>query len=188
MRDGRSGPQNAPDIWTGDGGAIFNEGNLNITDCIFTQNVAGIGGAISNGGTLGVTGSAFVDNASYAGSGVIENLAGAELTVRESRFHNNDGHFGGAIASSGVLLLVDSVLDLNRANSGGAIHSIGESAIQRSTVDANTAQDGGAILSSGTLRVVDSVFTFNGAVKEGGAFLNNGNVNRKREHFCRKPS
>ena len=170
--DGRSGPENAPGLWSGKGGAIYNEGKLNITDSAFSRNAAGMGGAISNRGVTSVYGSTFVENSAYAGSGAIENLAGAKLNVRESQFLNNDGHAGGAIANLGSLLLTDSLLELNRADYGGAIHSIGVSIIQGSNMTFNFAEAGGAIVNSGEQTIVESHFAGNYSVQEGGAILN----------------
>ncbi len=175
--DGRSGPENAPGLWSGEGGAIYNEGKLNIINSVFSQNMAGIGGAISNGGKLNVISSTFVENSAFAGPGAIENLAGAELNVRESHFINNDGHAGGAIANLGALLLTDSLLELNRAGYGGAIHSIGESIIQRSTITFNSAEDGGAIINSGEQTIADSLFIRNSSVQDGGAIINSKKLN-----------
>ncbi len=181
--DGRSGPENAPGLWSGEGGAIYNEGKLNVTDSVFSQNVAGIGGAIRNGGKLTVISSTFVENSSYAGPGAIENLAGAELNVRESRFLNNDGHAGGAIANLGALLLTDSLLELNKAGFGGAIHSIGESIIQRSAITFNFAEDGGAIINSGEQTIANSLFIRNSSVQDGGAIINSEKLNVVRSVF-----
>ena len=38
MQNGRSGPEAAPDLWQGDGGAIYNEGNLDISDSVLSEN------------------------------------------------------------------------------------------------------------------------------------------------------
>ena len=183
MIDGRSGPEIAPDLWSGKGGAIYNEGKLNVIDCVFSQNVAGMGGAISNGGKLNVTSSTFGENSAYAGPGAIENLAGAELTVREGRFLHNDGHAGGAIANLGSLLLTNSLLEHNRADFGGAIHNIGESIIQRSTIAFNFAEDGGAIINSGEQSISDGLFIRNHAMQEGGAIRNSEKLRVSRTVF-----
>ena len=181
--DGRSGPENAPGLWSGKGGAIYNEGKLNITDSVFSQNEAGMGGAISNRGVTSVNGSKFLENSAYAGPGAIENLAGAKLNVRESQFLKNDGHAGGAIANLGSLLLTDSLLELNRADFGGAIHSTGVSIIQRSNITFNFAEDGGAIINFGEQTIVDSLVIRNFTVQDGGAVINSDKLNIVRSVF-----
>ena len=109
------------------GGAIANSGNLTITNCVFSNNVAqdnpsldpnldSAGGAIVNlkGATLVVTGTTFTGNKAIgvasssnnanAYGGAIENVAGATFNGTNDTFYANSavggpggGGFGGAI-------------------------------------------------------------------------------------------
>ena len=130
-----------------------------------------------------VSRSSFVDNVAYIGPGAIDNQSEGELSVSDSNFIGNSGHFAGAISNAGELNIEDTKFKLNRADFGGAIACRGASHVYNSAFDANTAQDGGAILSSGTLWVVDSVFTINSAAKNGGAIRNIGRLSVRKTTF-----
>ena len=183
--DGRSGPENAPGLWTGDGGAIYNVGTLMISDSTFANNMAGQGGAIANSGKLDIVLTSFVENSAYAGPGAILNFAGAAMSIRESTFSLNSGHFGGALANRGELHLSDSVFNSNKADSAGAISSLGKSTIRNSSFRYNSAKDGGAIGNSGEHTISESVFTENFALQEGGAIRNFGTLRVDSSVFTR---
>lgn len=185
LQDGRSGPEAVPDLWQGDGGAIYNEGTLLISDSVFSDNAAAKGGAIFNSGALGVIRSTFYQNSAYIGAGAIVNAAGAELVVRKCTFGFNSSHFAGALGNLGELDLTDSVFEGNRADFGGAIHSIGKSVVHGSLFTFNVAEDGGAIINSGDQTILDSDFIGNAAVQTGGAILNTGSLSIVRALFSR---
>ncbi|MGA2470817.1 MAG: choice-of-anchor Q domain-containing protein [Solirubrobacteraceae bacterium] len=109
-----------------DGGAIYNEGTLSLTNDAFTNNTAlggtsagpdgasgGYGGAIYNSGTLNVSGSTF--SANIAGSGG----AGSE--------YGGNGSGGGAIYSNGSLSVTGSAFTGNDAQGGAAAPESGGS-------------------------------------------------------------
>ena len=135
-----------------DGGAIFSEGTLSVKDSIFVNNRAGLGGgAIANDGALVISNSRFSDNSSRISGGAIVDYA--ELTISSSRFSNN---------SSGL--------------SGGAIASVYQLNITSSIFTGNTAEGSGGALSTlvGDSKVIDSKFLDNSAAKGGGAIENDG--------------
>lgn len=82
---------NANSGLTGYGGALTNQGNLTVTNCIFTNNKAYCGGAIANinGGNLTVCNSTFINNSVTHDGGAINNAGGLVLTVTNSNFLNN---------------------------------------------------------------------------------------------------
>lgn len=158
----------------GYGGAILNEGNLNLINCIFNSNVlnkgeGSFGGAIANFGTLNVVNSEFYSN-----------IAGI----------TNSGT-GGAIYNTGDLVVQNSIFNLNMGGNelygtGGAIANTGDLNIFDSTFKANEAGSdiggsGGALSNSGTLNVKDTSFVSNVAGKNvgskgaGGAVCNMNN-------------
>ena len=130
------------------GGAIENSGNLAISNCTFSNNVAqnnpslypnvdSAGGAIANlaGATLLVTGSTFTGNeakgVSASGNnanavgGAIENAAGTTLSGTSDTFDANSavggasgGGFGGAIDNAGTATFVNSTIEQNSIASG----------------------------------------------------------------------
>ena len=85
----------------GNGGGVFNNGSLTVSNCTFVGNTAAAGGAISNGapaGTLAVSNCTFSGNVSAAG-GAIESTHGG--TVRSSTFANNSS--GSSSAGAAIL-------------------------------------------------------------------------------------
>ena len=86
------------------GGAISNEGILNVKGCTFKSNSASSGGAIFNQGTLDITGSTFSRNSAsgiYGSGGAIYNTG--TLTVINSAFTGNSAYDGSAIYNNGTL-------------------------------------------------------------------------------------
>ena len=143
----------------GEGGAISNQGMLNVSDCTLSANKAtggasspsggiGYGGAISNQGTLTVSDCTFSANQATGGAGTPS--AG------------NGG--GGAIYNSAILTVTNSTFASNQAT-GGSGPAEGQGA-------------GGAIFSLNTrLTVTNSTFSANQAVGRipiGGAIVVDG--------------
>jgi hypothetical protein len=130
------------------GGAIESSGNVTITNCVFSNNLAqdnpsldpnvdSAGGAIVNlkGATLIVSGSTFTGNEAKgvatssnnanAYGGAIENVAGATLSGSNDSFGTNSavggtggGGFGGAIDNAGAAAFVNSTIETNSIASG----------------------------------------------------------------------
>ena len=71
----------------GDGGAINNQGTINVINCTFTRNTADYGGAIYNDGTLNVINCTFTRNTADYG-GAIYN--GGTLNVNDCTFNSNN--------------------------------------------------------------------------------------------------
>ncbi|MBQ6220360.1 MAG: hypothetical protein IJJ47_11555 [Methanosphaera sp.] len=150
------------------GGAIYNSGNLTITDSTLTNNTANAtgsgvyteayGGAIYNTGTLTITDSTLTNNQAIA-------------TAMGD--HTETYAWGGAIYNSGTLTINNSTLQDNKANA--ATTRTGDYVYLRA--------DGGAIYNNmGTLNVNNSTLTNNkvtaSTVVEGGAIYNwGGNYN-----------
>jgi len=159
------------------GGAIYNnDGNVIVTGSIFTNNSAPkVGGAIYNEGILNVMGCTFTINTAGQG-GAIYNWG--TLTVTDSTFTDNSAISGGAIYNTGTLMVNGSAFTTNSAEEGGAIYNTVDLAISRSTFTGNTADYGGAILNDGTLNISsNSIFNNNIAQWYGGAICNGGTLN-----------
>ena len=155
------------------GGAIYNGGNLTVSDGRFTDNYAYVAGsAIYNHGTLAVVYSSFLNNDADGGFGdpAYNFAAGAiyndgNLTVTDSYFAENCvmyGH-GAAIHNNGVLIITGTDFIGNSAyGSGGAIYNDNTLIMANSNFIANVAYAvGGAIYNIGTLAVTDSSFLNN---------------------------
>ena len=104
------------------GGAICNEGTLNITDSTFSNNTAYYGGAIRNYGSLTLTNTTFNNNTANNG-GAIYNEEGT-LNITDSTFNNNTAkQDGGAINNRGTLNITNTTFNNNTAKQGGAINN-----------------------------------------------------------------
>ena len=182
------------------GGAIFNNGTLNIRKGVFTNNKAkSAGGAIANNGTLNIESSSFTGNQAYnevsaedgtktisGAGGVIQNVSGTGLTVKNSTFSNNKaGLGGGAIMNSGNATISQTSFKGNTAQIGGAIINGGTEDnqgvlnISESTFEANTAEYGGAVTNDtyGKIEKLSADFSNNSATVAGGAIHNLGTIN-----------
>lgn len=167
---------------------------------LFASRSADFGGAIlqRNGTFLSLD---RVDaNLCFSGlsGGVIASEPGTTLEVRNSRFDTNLASSGGAIASSGQVLIEDSVFVGNDAarhqindQQGGAIQSWGGNLIvRRSHFEDNNARYGGAIYKRDQgLEVSDSTFLENendpgSGINQGGAIMSIGSHTLiERSHF-----
>jgi predicted outer membrane repeat protein len=162
---------------TGYGGAIYNHHKLTVTDCTFIGNIASTGGAIMNGGTSTVTGSTFTSNRAIQNDGGAIYTDGT-LTVTNSTLTGNLAtRHGGAIYSYDTLTITSSNFDSNAAiYNGEAIFNNGASTVTSSTFTDNNALSpwgcGGAIYNDRNLMVNGGTFTGNNAGYEGGAIFN----------------
>jgi CSLREA domain-containing protein len=131
---------------------------------------SGEGGAVRNFGTLYVNRSTFLDNHANAGGGAIYSFGIADIS--SSEFISNTGSVGGAIMSPGILGLTDSVFRGNTADiqtRGGALWSSGPLLIFGGQFIGNRAGAGGAIyarqqVSTTTLLISGAVFDDNRGV------------------------
>ena len=141
-----------------EGGAIINEGTLNIIGVTFTENrTTDYGGAIFNDeGDLTLTNVIMTNNHASRGGAVY--VDDGTLTVQGGSFKENEAsRYGGALYIDG---------DASAAIDGDAVFSM-----NKAKSDTESTQ-GGAILNAGTLTINSGTFTQNIAI-EGGAICNN---------------
>jgi len=150
---------------SGSGGAIYNNGTLTVTNCIFSGNSAsggggdddgnpesgasggsGSGGAIYNNDTLTVTNTTFSGNGASGGGGDGDASGGSGS--------------GGGICNGGTLTVTDSTFTGNGASGGGG--GGGSDADGDYGYDGSGAS-GGGIYNGGTLTVTNSTFSGNSA-------------------------
>jgi|GEM_PF-1446957 len=162
-----------------EGGSIYNEGTLTVTNSLFDYNFASLyGGAIYNaGGTVFLTNTDFADNGAGLDGGAILN-DGGNLTIVGGLFDSNiTGEYGGAIAGDGAMNISGAYFENNEASSmnGGAIYNLdGSLTVSNSTFEGNYANSGygGAInQEDGTTIITGSTFYDNYA-DDGGAVNN----------------
>ena len=168
---------------------IFNIGsgvNVILENLIIQNGNSGIGGAISNNGNLNITNCTIQNNTGSIYGGGIYNGYGKNLYVNSCNFINNTAisENGGAIDNDGILIVTNSNFISNKAttsnnqispwngNGGAILNWYGASStVINNNFTNNTANDGGAISSFGTLNVTSSNFTNNKA-NYGGAISN----------------
>ena len=162
-----------------DGGAIINEGTLNIENVTFTNNKANYGGAIVSHGTITIEDSTFINNSASNG-GALANTNYATATITGTTFESNSAvTMGGAIYNEhySTMTIEDTVFTANGANNGGAIDNDQATlTITDSEFTENTCLDyGGAIYNRfyANLTLTDNTFTHNQALEDEGGVIYN---------------
>ena len=173
-------------VTAGNGGAIYNTGNLQLREILIAHNTAGnSGGAVYNasGAFLYVNRSALIDNNAAVDGGAIYNLG--SITVNVSQLSSNSAaRDGGSIYNgilsqkNGQLFLFNSTADYNTAGgAGGAIYTLGKFQAETSTIAYNSAVTfGGGIYSTGDSRLNGLTVAYNMADGAGGGIYLNGGV------------
>jgi hypothetical protein len=170
-----------------DGGGIYNDGTLTISNCTFASNSAGRnGGGIEDlpGSILTISHSTFTGNSAVNNGGGIVNLAGTTLTVSNTSFTGNSAPYGGGIYNVGTLMVNNTIFNANSATFGGGVWGQGALSISNSTFTANSASQGsGVYTGGGTLVVSNSTFATNSASESGGGILNNSTLTLSNSTF-----
>jgi CSLREA domain-containing protein len=101
---------------TTEGGGIYNDGTVTLTNCTVTGCIAvDRGGGIHNNGTLTITGSTISNNNGGDYAGGILSYVGASLTVTNSTISGNSAGAGAGIYSIETLNLTNSTISGNTA-------------------------------------------------------------------------
>jgi cysteine-rich repeat protein len=131
------------------GGAIRNEGTLNIEKSTFSENQAtsGVGGCLYNAkGTTTILDSSFYDNRSSSSGGCLYNENSFTVLITNSALRGNTGSSGGGIRSSGTTSIINSVISNNTAltgQGGGIYQSSGLATIRNSILSGNVSSGNG---------------------------------------------
>ena len=183
-----------------EGGAIYNDGSLTLSDVKLSDNAAdGYGGAVFNNGELVVSDSVFDSNdivnrgsasVDYGGA-AIYNWYDGILTVSGSNFTNNIKNYKngdrlvGAVATIGDATISDSYFVNNSGRWGGAITTSGAliagDDVNTLTVSGSTFKENGGLYGAGIFvwgsdfTVSDCVFDKNTAFGKGNMTPNNNN-------------
>ena len=183
-----------------EGGAIYNDGSLTLSDVKLSDNAAdGYGGAVFNNGHLVVGNSVFDSNdivnrgsasVDYGGA-AIYNWYDGVLTVSGSNFTNNIKNYKngdrlvGAVATIGDATISDSCFVNNAGRWGGAISASGYliagDDVNTLTVSGSTFKENGGLYGAGIFvagsdfTVSDCVFDKNTAFGKGNMTPNNNN-------------
>jgi hypothetical protein len=182
------------------GGGIFNDGRMTVSDSSLSDNSATTGGgAIWSNGSVEVTDSTLSENSADYYGGAIYSASNGALSVTDSSLSDNSATsfeinypgyaYGGGIAAYGTATVANTTLDGNRAASfgggsgGGGIYVGGTMSVTDTTVSGNSNSivvgandgDGGAgIENVGTLNVTDSTLAENTTNVNGGGLDNGG--------------
>ena len=169
-----------------EGGGIFNQENLTVTNSIISGNSANFaGGGINNtAGTLELSNSTISGNSADYGGGIYngKDRNGKEgiFTVTNSTISGNesDSQGGGIFSSSGNGLVKNSTISSNIASSGGGIEDQGMLTLTNSTISANSATVSGGIIGSGNTTIENTIIGGNNSVLRypdvEGNFISNG--------------
>ena len=183
-----------------EGGAIYNDGSLTLSDVKLSDNAAdSYGGAVFNNGELVVSDSVFDSNdivnrgsasVDYGGA-AIYNWYDGVLTVSGSNFTNNIKNYKngdrlvGAVATIGDATISDSYFVNNAGRWGGAISASGYliagDDVNTLTVSGSTFKENGGLYGAGIFvagsdfTVSDCVFDKNTAFGKGNMTPNNNN-------------
>jgi predicted outer membrane repeat protein len=159
------------------GGLMIIQGNITVSQCVFTGNSSTNGGAIYNQDTLTVESSSFSGNSSPSIGGAIKNVLA--MTITDSTFTGNSAPYGGAIISyvGPVTAARNTFLNNVGTTEGGAFDNVsGTAATFNETFVGNSSPYAGAIYNGdgANLTASESTFYANSASSAGGAILNNG--------------
>ncbi len=88
---------------------------LSLTEMFFIENVASNGGAIANDGTLNITRSLIDSNSAVTNGAALINSAGSSARITNSTITGGAALSGGAIHNNGALLLVNNTISHNFA-------------------------------------------------------------------------
>ena len=168
------------DAKTMDGGAIYNNNNINILNSRFNKIAGSNGGAIYNNNNLTITGTALQDITGNDGGAIYNNN---NLTIANTTFHTITGNDGGAIYSKSKLIIVNSIFNNTQLRSlyhyGGAIYTKGECVIDNSTITESKIVRGygGGIYNNGTLTVNNTIISkCSGDYEVGGVGIHNDGI------------
>ena len=107
----------------------------------------------------------------------IFNITGNNITISNLIFINGNmiGGRGGALHSSGLIILNNVTFKDNNAENGGAISSSGDCIINSTNFINNTASaSGGAIFANGNSNQINATFENNSANNGGAVYFNSG--------------
>ena len=153
------------------GGAIKNEGTLEIINSKFEYNKAKHGAAIYNQANLIIKNTIFNKNKGTVSSGAIYNEG--TLKIIKSTIKNNIGKDAGAIGNGAKLEIIGCKISAN-TGSVGAINNHGTMKISDTTIKNNKAKQVGTISNyKGKLTMSNSKLISNKAAKKGGYMINN---------------
>lgn len=160
------------------GGAIWNAGKLEVTNCYFSNNSADSGGAIYSGvNQLTVKNSNFYNNKSSNGGAIFNE--GGRIVIQGGSFSENSAPIGGAISNyfvdtfrPGTLDITGTSFSLNTAKYGAGIYNSTSAQLNltNASILKNKATTGGGIYNLGGMLIKTSEISANSAKTGGGIY------------------
>jgi CSLREA domain-containing protein len=149
---------------------------LNLVTVLNGYQVSNNGGGIYNNGTLSISNSIVSNSHAVYGGGVYNDSAGTATVANNSVINGNSALRGGGVYNQGNLLVDASTISNNTVpDCGGGIWNSGTLVIQNASTigSGNTAGFGGGVYNSGSLTVTSSTVINNTAnVNLGGGIFN----------------
>ena len=169
---------------TGDGGAIYNTGNLILNVVVISGNRAANagGGIFAAGGVSAFLSTISGNTAGGTGGGVYGAISLFESTLAGNTSH---GGIGGGIYNDNTTVVVNSTVADNTSTAnaafGGGIYNGGSLYILNSTISGNTSRGidqaaGGGIGNAGALQLIFSTITANTATNTANTDARGGGV------------
>jgi len=165
---------------TGNGGGIYNNGTLNLTNCVVSGNTASQdGGGIYNDGSGAATliNSTLSGNTATAGlgGGIYNN--GTIVALTNCTFGNNTaGTDGGGVWNNGEMLSVTgTTFSDNKAPNGcggGLFNGVPEVTVTNCTFSGNSASLGGGLCNQSEMTMANCTLSGNSASSLGGGIFN----------------
>lgn len=157
----------------GEGGGLWNKGQLTLEDCTVTGNLADdLGGGVFSGSasTVTVTNSTVSDNSAGGSGGGVFSGSVSTAILTDSTITGNatgsNGSGGGVYSAAFTLTLTNSTVSDNAADAkGGGVYSRGDSLTLTNSTISNNAADGGGGMSifTDTATLVNNTITGNSA-------------------------
>lgn len=173
---------------SGDGGALWSGGNINVSNSSIYNSGGAKGGALFSYASIAVDGSTFNNcTASNAGGVMYASSAVSKITVTGSTFTTaKSSGSGGAIYSQGSLAFTNSsVIGSTSGNSGGALYGSSVSIAASLFTGCSSSQHGGAIYvaANGTTTLSTTQFQSNTANINGSAvYIAGGEIYHNSYH------
>ncbi|WP_052319944.1 type IV pilin [Methanocorpusculum bavaricum] len=165
---------------TGNGGGIYNEGELTASSPVnVSGNTALNGAGIYNLGSLTFySDNIITDNTALEKGGGIYSGGSGYVSIK-GPITQNSAKYGAGVYNDGTIAYFSGILSGNTASiSGGGVYNAGTYTFSwTSTVTGNQAQYGGGIYNEGSIPLFGGSISGNTATLDGGGFYNTGTIN-----------
>lgn len=163
---------------SGDGGGIYNQGELRLEGTGVINNEAQRGGGLANlSGTVTLSDTQVSNNSStWGGGGLYVDDMDAVLTMIDGEIRDNASNLygGGVFVYSGTANLSGTLVSGNGADEGGGLYvDVGTASLNKAVVSDNSANDsgGGLYVYTGMAAVSNAQIAENDATNGGGLYV-----------------